>query len=225
VSPGATKITFGTGGMLDTCTGAPAPHAAARSADGTFPIVAWSRRGDLVWGIEAIMLSAGTNVEWLVDDLNILAAPADSHAVAAACDHTGGVVYVPALMGLGTPHWDFGARGSLFGLTRGTARPEIVRAVLEGVAHRGADLIDAARADLGSPIHTVRVDGGMTANPTFLQAVAGLAVGDWAEMDDIAAAWSPSRVVAPARSLDREQWSAAVARARRWIPDLSALDF
>lgn len=249
VSPGATKITFGTGGMLDTCTGAPAPHAAARSADGTFPIVAWSRRGDLVWGIEAIMLSAGTNVEWLVDDLNILAAPADSHAVAAACDHTGGVVYVPALMGLGTPHWDFGARGSLFGLTRGTARPEIVRAVLEGVAHRGADLIDAARADLGSPIHTVRVDGGMTANPTFLQAVAdasgcvvevarysdsttlgagflaGLAVGDWAGMDDIAAAWSPSRVVVPARSLDREQWSAAVARARRWIPDLSALDF
>ena len=249
VSPGATKITFGTGGMLDTCSGSPAPQSAARTPAGTFPIVAWSRGGTPVWGIEAIMLSAGTNVEWLVDDLGIVGAPDETHQVASACIDTGGVVYVPALMGLGTPHWDFGARGSLFGLTRGTGRPEIVRAVLEGVAHRGADLIKAAEVDLGAPITTVRVDGGMTANPTFLQAVAnaggcvvevaryhdsttlgagflaGLAVGEWGGLDDIAAAWSPSSVVEPNGTLDREQWATAVDRARRWIPDLSALDF
>ena len=118
--PGQTKITFGTGGMLDTCTG-PGSAGERRSAmpHGTFPIVAWTTGGELTWGAEAIMLSAGTNVEWLVDDLGILATPPRATTVASACDDTGGVVYVPALLGLGTPHWDYGARGTLLGLTRG----------------------------------------------------------------------------------------------------------
>ncbi len=249
VRPGATKITFGTGGMLDTVTGGGAPHTAGRSGQGTFPIVAWSRNGQRVWGIEAIMLSAGTNVEWLVDDLGLLEDPAASHDVAAQCVDTGGVVYVPALLGLGTPNWDYGARGALFGLTRGSGRPEVVRAVLEGVAHRGTDLIEAAAADLGSSIDRVRVDGGMAANPTFVRAVAnasgrvvevaryldattlgagflaGMAVGMWNGFDDVAAAWQADRVVEPDGTLDRQQWHEAVARSRRWIPDLSALDF
>ncbi|MUH51750.1 MAG: glycerol kinase, partial [Actinobacteria bacterium] len=146
VRPGQAKITFGTGGMLDLCTGANSPTDPNRTAHGTFPIVAWSRDGEATWGVEAIMLSAGTNVEWLRDDLGIIATAAESHAVAAQCEHTDGVVYVPALLGLGTPHWDYGARGTLLGITRGTGRAHIVRAVLEGVAHRGADLIEAAEA-------------------------------------------------------------------------------
>jgi glycerol kinase len=92
--------------------------------------------------------------------------------VAQRCTDTGGVVYVPALLGLGTPAWDYGARGTLLGLTRGSGRPEVVRAVLEGVAQRGADLLEAAEADTGITIETLRVDGGMSANPTFVQALA-----------------------------------------------------
>ena len=79
---------------------------------------------------------------------------------------------MPALLGLGTPVWDFGARGTFVGLTRGSGRPEMVRAVLEGVAHRGADLLEAAEADTGFPIGALRVDGGMSANAVFVQALA-----------------------------------------------------
>ena len=249
VRPGDAKITFGTGGMLDVCTGPDAPTSARRGEHGTFPIVAWTRGGRATWGIEAIMLSAGTNVDWLVDDLRILASPADSHAVAAACEHTDGVWYVPALLGLGTPHWDYGARGTLLGLTRGTARPHVVRAVLEGIAHRGADLVDAAEADGAVRIERLRVDGGMSRNPTFVQALAdatarpvevaptpdattlgagflaGLASDEWSTFDDIAACWRPSGTVEPSATTDRTRWAAAVDRATRWIPDLSALDF
>jgi glycerol kinase len=249
VRPGLAKITFGTGGMLDMCTGDEAPASANRGAHGTFPIVAWARDGKLTWGVEAIMLSAGTNVEWLRDDLGVIETSAASHEVAAACDHAGGVVYVPALLGLGTPHWDYGARGSLFGLTRGSERSHVVRAVLEGVAHRGADLVEAAEADTGLTIPTLRVDGGMSENPTFVQAVAdasgkpvevspvveattigaaylaGVATGVWGGLDDVAETWRPSAVVEPGDRLDRERWSRAVSRATNWIPELSALDF
>ena len=249
VRPGQAKITFGTGGMLDMCTDAPAPTTSNRTPEGIFPIVAWSRDGRCTWGVEAIMLSAGTNVEWLVQDLGILATPAESHDVASRCDTTGGVVYVPALMGLGTPWWDYGARGTLLGLTRGSGRPQITRAVLEGIAHRGADLVEAAEAGTGYTVPVLRVDGGMSQNPTFVQALAnatgkpvevsrhteattvgaaflaGLAVGVWGSLDDIADAWQPSREVTPRAVLDRAQWAEAVERSKRWIPDLSALDF
>lgn len=249
VRPGLAKITFGTGGMLDLCTGPTPPASARRSEHGTFPIVAWSRDGQRTWGAEAIMLSAGTNVEWLRDDLGVIDTAAHSHEVAAQCEHTDGVVYVPALMGLGTPHWDYGARGTLLGLTRGSGRPQLVRAVLEGIAHRGADLLQAAEADYGDSAGAIRVDGGMSQNPTFIQALAnatgraievspqteattigaaylaGLAVGVWGSFDDIAAAWKPRGVVEPTGQLDRQQWAGAIERARRWIPDLSALDF
>jgi glycerol kinase len=249
VRPGQVKITFGTGGMLDLCTGPDAPTNPNRSAHGTFPIVAWTRDGQATWGIEAIMLSAGTNVEWLRDDLGIIATAADSHAVAAQCDTTDGVVYVPALLGLGTPHWDYGARGTLVGITRGTGRAHIARAVLEGVAHRGADLVEAATADSGLTIGALRIDGGMSENPTFVQALAnasgrpvevspvaeattlgagylaGLAVGTWTHLDEVADSWAPSIVVEPNGSLDRDRWHEAVQRSSRWIPDLSALDF
>jgi glycerol kinase len=249
VRPGQAKITFGTGGMLDLCTGRGAPSSGNRTSDGTFPIVAWSRSGELTWGAEAIMLSAGSNVEWLVSDLGILSTPAESHDVAARCATTDGVVYVPALMGLGTPHWDYGARGTMLGLTRGSGRAQVTRAVLEGVAHRGADLVAAAEVNTGHEVPVLRIDGGMSQNPTFVQAVAnasgktvevsrlteattlgaaylaGLAVGVWGSLDDIADAWRPRVTVEPTAQLDREQWARAVERAKGWIPDLSALDF
>ena len=123
------------------------------------------------------MLSAGTCVEWLRDDLGIIETTASSAEVAGRCADTGDVWFVPALLGLGTPVWDFGARGTFTGLTRGSGRPELVRAVLEGVAHRGADLLEAAESDSGLPIASLRIDGGMSSNPVFTQALAD-ACGD-----------------------------------------------
>lgn len=249
VRPGLAKITFGTGGMLDLHLGEERPRFERQGDGGCFPIVAWRRDGVTTWGVEAVMLSAGTNVEWLRDDLGIIATSAESHEVASRCETTDGVVYVPALLGLGTPRWDYGARGTLLGLTRGSERPQIVRAVLEGVAQRGADLVDAAEADTGLTIPSLRVDGGMTENPTFVQALAdasqrpvevspvkeattlgaaflaGLAVGTWGGWDDIAATWRPSHVVEPGAALDRERWQRACDRASGWIPELSSLSF
>jgi glycerol kinase len=251
---GMTKATFGTGGMLDQCIGGDAPSHAGRGPAGTFPIVAWRRHGTVTWGIEAVMLSAGTCVEWLRDDLGLIGSAAESAAVAAECDQTDDVWFVPALLGLGTPVWDFGARGTLIGLTRGTGRTHVVRAVLEGVAHRGADLLDAAESDSGLAVPSLRVDGGMSENDVFVQALAdacdrpveiapvteattlgaaflaGMAVGTWRDEEEVAAAWRPRRVVEPAlgraaHSARRERWLEARSRAVGTIPELSAIDF
>jgi glycerol kinase len=200
------------------------------------------------------MLSAGTCVEWLRDDLGVLTSSAESASVAARCETTGDVWFVPALLGLGTPVWDFGARGTLVGLTRGSGRPELVRAVLEGVAHRGADLVDAAQADSGFPIDLLRVDGGMSENEVFVTALAdaigrpveispaleattlgagllaGLAIGTYGSTDDIAETYSPRRTVEPrtddaTRSHSRDRWLAARAKAEATIPELTGISF
>ncbi|HVT42344.1 MAG TPA: FGGY family carbohydrate kinase [Acidimicrobiales bacterium] len=253
--PGLAKATFGTGGMLDQCTGAgDAPGGVGRGAAGTFPIVAFRVGGRATWGTEAVMLSAGTAVEWLRDDLGIVASAADSAAVAAGCATSGDVWFVPALLGLGTPVWDFGARGALVGLTRGSGRAEIVRAVLEGVAHRGADLVEASELDSGYPIGTLRIDGGMSANEVFVTALAeaigrpveispvleattlgagllaGVAVGTYASTDELAETFVPRRTVeprgsAPERESARGRWFEARAKAEATIPELSGISF
>ena len=175
--------------------------------------------------------------------------------MAAACETSEGVVYVPAQMGLGTPHWDYGARGTLLGLTRGSNRCHITRAVLEGIAQRGADLVEAAEADAGINIATLRVDGGMTDNAVFVQALADIS-GRTVEVEpgprchrrgsgpargardrhverlgrhrgDVA---SRRSVVEPRPDFDRDaasvQWARAIDRAEGVVrPSCSALDF
>jgi glycerol kinase len=251
VEPGSTKITFGTGGMLDMCLGSKPPVTARRNDHGTYPVVAWSRGDEITYGIEAIVLSAGACVEWL-RDLGLVESAAATGDVASSVDSADGVTFVPALAGLGTPHWDFGAAGVLSGLTRGSSAAHVVRAVLDGVAQRGVDLLDATVADSATPRPTsLRVDGGMTANPVFVQALAdlaglpievspvtdattrgaaflaGLAVGVWDDIGDAAGLWSPSHVVAPRidRRDDRARWARSIERSRAWIPELSSLDF
>jgi glycerol kinase len=248
VEPGQAKITFGTGGMLDMCL-AERPAHRTQGPHGTFPIVTRGRDGERRWGLEAVMLAAGTNVEWLRDDLGIIADAAESHDVASRCEDSGGLAYVPALLGLGTPTWDYGARGALLGITRGGGRPQVVRAVLEGVAQRAADLVDAAEADSGLGIPTLRIDGGMSDNPTFVQALAnatgrpveispvreattlgaayaaGLALGAWADEAEVAANWRARERVEPNGTMDRERWADTLRRAERWFPDLSAISF
>ena len=188
-------------------------------------------------------------MQWLRDGLGLVPTSAATHDIAAQCSDSGGVVYVPALMGLGTPRWDYGARSGFFGITRGTSRAEMVRAVLEGVAHRGTDLVEAAEAAGGTPITALRVDGGMSDNPTFVRALADasqrpveiapvreatalgaglfghLALGTFATVDELATTWTPRAVVTPGRPLDRDHWRSAVERVTRWIPELSGVEF
>jgi glycerol kinase len=254
VTPGAAKLTLGTGGMLDLCTGGVRPSFARQGPAGTIPVVAWRRGGELTWGVEAIAITAGVAVEWLRDGLGIIASAGDTEALASSVPGAGGVLFVPALLGAGTPRWDFGARGAFFGLTRGTGRAEVVRAVLEGVAHRGADLLEAAEADTGLTVDRLRVDGGMSANGVVLQALAdatgrvveaspvteattlgaaylaGMATGVWADEAETAALFHPGRVVEPEasdreRAAARERWTQALERASGWVPELSAISF
>jgi glycerol kinase len=253
--PGLAKATFGTGGMLDQCTGlGDAPGTTARGHAGTFRIVAYRVDGKTTWGTEAVMLSAGSCVEWLRDDLGILTSAEESSAVAAQSADAGDVWFVPALLGLGTPVWDFGARGTLVGLTRGTGRPEIVRAVLEGVAQRGADLVEASEADSGFAIGSLRIDGGMSDNDVFVAALAdaigrpveispvreattlgagllaGLAIGTYRSTDELADTFSARRTVDPgghdaSRAHARGRWLEARAKAESTIPELSGISF
>lgn len=249
VRPGDAKATFGTGGMLDLCLDQSRPAFESRGEAGTIPIVAWQSQGQVTWGIESIMLSAGTAVEWLRDDMGMISTSAESHDLAASCETTEGVWFVPALLGIGTPSWDYGARGALLGLTRGSGRAQVARAVLEGVAHRGADLLEAAESDTDTKLASLRIDGGMSANPTFVQALAnatqrpievspvleattlgagflaGMATGAWSGWDDVASTWAPSTIVEPTHALDRQRWQQARTRAANWVPELSMLDF
>lgn len=249
VAVGKTKITFGTGGMLDVFTGDVGPTRMVRSENGSYPIVAYSDEKTTHWAAEAIMLSAGTNIDWLRDDLQIISTSQESHDVASSVDDSGGVVFVPALFGLGTPHWDYGARGTLLGLTRGTTRAHIVRAVLEGIAHRGADMLEAVVADTKLSISTLRIDGGMSRNPTFVAALAnttglnvevspvveattlgaaflaGIAMGVWESIDQATQTQKPTKIVTPNATTNRAQWHEAIGRSRGWIAPLSSLNF
>jgi glycerol kinase len=163
------------------------------------------------------------------------------------------VTFVPALSGLGTPQWDFGARGGFFGITRGSSTAHMVRAVLEGIAHRGADLVDAAHEETGQTLEEIRVDGGMSDNRFLIQCLAdftGLYVAVSSEreattrgaglmalvgcgalsIDDVEGLWSPSVVLTPsiddgARRRRRDEWAALVTRVEKAIPELSSVEF
>lgn len=245
IHPGDAKLTLGTGGMLDICLG-PEPGPAPRH--GTFPMVAWRLGGVDTWAREAVMLSAGGCVEWLRDGLGLIDDVAASEDVASSVPDAGDAMFVPALSGSGTPAWDHGARGLLIGISRGTTRAHIVRAVLEGVAMSAADLVDAAEADTGLRIDALRVDGGMSANRIVLQALAdatgraveasahreatavgagllaGVATGVWPDLATATATRPAPMTVGPAGTLDRERFADATQRAAAWIPELTDLD-
>lgn len=246
------KITFGTGAMLDMVGVGPEPTSMAVLASGCFPTVLRSRDGQLTWGIEAIVFSAGACVDWLCD-LALLGSARESEQVASSVTSCEGVRFVPALAGLGTPQWDFGARGGFFGITRGSTKAHLVRAVLEGVAQRGADLVEAARRETGTTLTELRVDGGMSANRFFVQCLAdftGLNVSVSTELeattrgvglmalvsagslsiDDVESLWEPAERFSPQLNDEhrvrlRAEWANAVSRVERTIPELSAVTF
>ena len=252
---GTGKATFGTGTAVNICLGDRRVEFERRGENGTFPIICRTEASHskaaaaITWGVEALDLSAGTNVAWLGEQWGLFKTPADSEALAASCETSEGVVFVPALEGLGAPQWDFGARGTFLGITRGTEASHMARAVLEGVAYRGADLLRAAEADGKTRLKTLKIDGGMSRNKVFAQALAnaaerpieiakdpeatslgaaylaGYATGIWQSLEEIASLSRPAQIIEPTATPDWNRWQAAITQSLRWEESLSEISF
>jgi glycerol kinase len=199
------------------------------------------------YALEGSVFIAGAAVQWLRDGLGIIDSSSEVESLAASVPDSGGVYMVPAFAGLGAPFWDSYARGTIVGITRGTNRAHIARAALEGIAFQVADVLDAMEQDAGIPIKELRVDGGASANDLLMQFqadimqvpvvrpkiiettalgaayLAGLAVGFWNDISEIADIWQTDRVFHPRMPRDevarrRARWAEALTRARSWEP-------
>lgn len=168
---GDSKCTYGTGAFLLTNTGT----KRIASKNGLITTIAWQApNGEITYALEGSVFVAGSAVQWLRDGLKIIKESKDVEELAAQVSNTDGVVFVPALTGLGAPWWNSEVRGSLFGITRGTTDSHIARATLEAVAFQVTDLVRAMEQDLGQPINTLRVDGGMCENNLLMQIQASI---------------------------------------------------
>ncbi len=168
--PGQAKLTYGTGSFVLMHSGTTVP----RSQHGLLGTVAWELNGTRGFALEGGAFVAGSLIQWLRDGLHLFPNAADSEALARSVASSGGVTVVPALAGLGAPHWRPEARGAIFGITRGTTAAHLARAALEGIAHSQADILEAMAEDLGAPLRSLRVDGGAAANDLLLQMQADL---------------------------------------------------
>jgi glycerol kinase len=217
-----------------------------RSRNNLLTTLAWEiDRKPRAYALEGSVFIAGAAVQWLRDQLGIIKSAGETQAIASSIQDNGGVYFVPAFVGLGAPYWDQYARGSLFGITRGTGREHIVRATLESIAYQTYDVLEAMRNDSGIDITELRVDGGAARNDFLMQFqadilgipvvrpentettaagaafLAGLAVGFWSGIDEIESIWKADRVFEPSmapgeRSRLLEDWHRAVDRASRW---------
>jgi glycerol kinase len=243
-TPGMAKQTYGTGSFMLMNTGnVPTP-----STHGLLTTVAWTLGTDTTYALEGYSLIAGAGVQWLRDALGVIGSAAETSDLALSVSSTGGVYFVPAFAGLGAPWWDTHARGTIVGLTRGSGRAELTRAVLESVAFQTRDVLDAMESDSGIAMSELRVDGGMVANEFLMQFqadilgrrvvrpavtettalgaayLAGLAAGVWSDTSEITANWCIDRQFDPnLAGSDRlkriERWHDAVERSRAWAED------
>lgn len=239
-TPGLTKNTYGTGCFMLQHTGS---HAVS-SSNRLITTVAWKLGGKTEYALEGSVFVGGAVVQWLRDGLGLIRKSEGVEALAKSVPDNGGVYFVPAFVGLGAPHWDSYARGSIFGLTRGTTAGHIARAAVESIAYQVADLLDAMRRDSGDVVYELRVDGGAAANDSLMQFqadilgvpvvrpavtettalgaayLAGLAVGFWSvDLDHSSAA--TQRRFEPRMSPTqmghlRNRWNEAVARSKAW---------
>jgi glycerol kinase len=242
--PGMTKNTYGTGSFVlmnvgDTC---PKP------VEGLLTTVGWQLGdGAIAYAYEGAIFVTGAAIQWLRDGLGIIGDASETAALAASIDSTEGVYVVPAFTGLGSPWWDPYARGTIVGITRGTSRAHLARAVVEAMTYQTRDVVDAMTAASGRPVRALRADGGASAMDLLLQLqadqlqvpvsrptvkettalgaayLAGLAEGVWGSTDDVRDNWqldvefAPS-VEAGAADTEYAQWRRAVERARHWEP-------
>ncbi|HTQ28419.1 MAG TPA: glycerol kinase GlpK [Puia sp.] len=242
--PGMVKNTYGTGCFMLMNTG----EKAVRSKNNLLTTVAWKLNNRVEYALEGSIFIAGAVVQWLRDGMHIIRSSADVEALAGEVPETEGVYMVPAFAGLGAPHWNQYARGSLFGMTRGTTHAHVARAALESIAYQTYDVLKAMEADADIGISELRVDGGATANNLLMQFqsdilqvpvirprvyettalgaayLAGLAVGYWKSVDEIQQQWQVDRQFTPALPAGKVQellkgWQRAVSAAKAWADD------
>jgi glycerol kinase len=236
--PGTSKCTYGTGSFVLVNTGA----KPVRSPAGLLTTVAWDIGDGLVYALEGAIFVTGSAVQWLRDGLGIIGTAAETEPLARTVPDSGGVVFVPALTGLGAPHWDPDARGTIVGITRGTTRAHLARATLEAIAFEVRDVVDVMTRDAGVDLPELSVDGGAAANDLLceLQAaqlqvavrrpqvaettalgaafLAGLATGVWSSTDELRDTWRLDRRFDPGPRDDQAyaRWTEAVRRSRGW---------
>ena len=240
--PGLVKCTFGTGCFLLEFTG---PDAVA-SSNRLLTTVAWKiGEGALQYALEGSVFMGGASIQWLRDGLGIIKSAPEVNALANSVSDSGGVTLVPAFTGLGAPHWDADARGTIFGLTRGSTAAHIARATLEGIAFQVADVVSAMQKDSGKRISTLRVDGGACASDLLMQIesdtlgctverpvniestalgaamLAGLGAGIWPNVEALAKIRSVDRkfepeITAQTRRARTKVWKKAIKRAKNW---------
>ena len=236
--PGMAKSTYGTGAFLLMNTGT----APRMSKHGMLTTVGWQVGDETTYAVEGSAFIAGAAVQWLRDGLKIIDSAAEIETLASSVPDSGGVTFVPALAGLGAPHWRPDARGLFTGITQGTNRGHIARAVLDGIALQLVDILEAMAADAGASLGELRVDGGAARNDLLMQRqadllgvrcvrpqvlettglgsalLAGIAVGVWSGTADVTAAWSEEATFEPAGDPEeiasaRARWAAGVERA------------
>ncbi len=244
VEPGMMKNTYGTGSFVLMNLGPTHPPP----AEGLLTSVAWSLDGAVAYALEGAVFVTGAAIQWLRDELGIIGDAAEAGPLAESVPDTGGVVFVPAFTGLGSPWWDPYARGTVLGITRGTTRAHLTRAVVDAIAWQTRDVVDAMTAAAGQAPRALRVDGGASvmdllcqfqadvlgvpvqraaaSETTALGAafLAGLGVGVWGSPAEVGAAWRADAEFIPsgdAVRLDAEhtRWRRAVERSRGWARD------
>lgn len=237
--PGLSKNTYGTGCFALLNTGSRVPVSSNKMLGTRLA----SATGEAAFAIEGSIFVAGAAIQWLRDRLKLIATAAESEDAANSVPDTGGVYLVPAFVGLGAPHWDARARGTLTGMTLGTTSEHIVRAALESIAYQTRELIDAMQADTGARLEELRVDGGASANNFLMQFqadvlgtrivrpfdvettalgaayLAGLAAGVWKDTEELEALWVRERVFEPQMAEQTREdlfagWKQAVRQAR-----------
>ena len=242
---GMAKNTYGTGCFLLMNTGT----EPVQSDNSLLTTIAWQIGDRTEYALEGSVFIGGAVIQWLRDELQLIASAQECDEVAATVEDTNGVFLVPAFAGLGAPHWDPFARGSMFGITRGTNRAHLCRAALESIAFQSSDLLGAMERDLGTSLKELRVDGGASRSDLLMQMqsdlqqttvvrpeciettalgaayLAGLAVGYWESQDDIISNWREAKRYTPGRSRDDLQshvtgWQKAVERSKAWIASL-----
>lgn len=239
--PGSAKITFGTGAFLLLNTG----DRPVASDNNLLTTIGWALGDKVTYCLEGSIFIAGAVVGWLRDGLGIIDRSADVEQLASSVPDSGGVAFVPAFVGLGAPYWDPYARGTILGITRGTSAGHIARAALESIAYRTCDLVDAMQKDTGMRLAELKVDGGVSTNDLLMQFqadllgvevrrpvvaettalgaayLAGLAVGYWNDLDDLAQRWAVEKRFEPqippeTREALYRRWQKAVRRALDW---------
>ena len=237
---GRSKCTYGTGSFVLVNTG-----DTPVLSDRLLTTVAWMEPGgELVYALEGAVFVTGAAVQWLRDGLQVIGSAAEVESLARTVPHSDGVVFVPALTGLGAPHWDPDARGTVLGITRGTTRAHLARATLDAIAFEVRDVVDAMTAEAGVSVPSLQVDGGASANDLLCQLqadqlgvpvqrpqvlettalgaafLAGLGTGVWSSPEELADTWQLDRRFEPAEGVRDDgsyaRWSDAVERAKGW---------